>query len=235
VQVAPLAALAFGLLAAEAALPRRRAGRRRGVALAAAASALLAGATPAPEPAESGSVAGLEAELRARPRDPELLVRLGVARLERGRAEEAARAFGAAALMARDPELAALALYDLGVAQLEAGALEAARDAFFDALALAPSDREARFNLEWTLRALASRPPEPPRAPEPEPEAPERRDPLPEAGAGAGEAPRPGSPPPADADLLRRWMGRVEDDLGRALRSAARAPRPARGEPGPAW
>jgi Ca-activated chloride channel family protein len=238
VQVAPLAALAFGLLTVEATRPRRRAGRRRALALAAAASALLAGAAPAPEPAppaETGSVAALEAALRAHPRDPELLVRLGIARLERGRAEEAARAFGAAALVARDPELAALALYDLGVAQLEAGALEAARDAFFDALALAPADREARFNLEWTLRALASRPPEPPPAPEPEPEASERRDPLPAPDAGAAEAPLPGPPPPADAELLRRWLDRVEDDLGRALRSAAGTPRAARGDSGPAW
>ena len=53
-----------------------------------------------------------------------------------------------AALSTNDPALAGLAWYDLGVAALEMGDLERARDAFFDALALTPFDREARFNLE---------------------------------------------------------------------------------------
>jgi len=238
VQVAPLAALAFLLLAAEAAGPLRRALRRPAWAVGAAAAALLAGAAPpepGPGPAPS-SVERLEAQLRERPRDAELLVQLGVARLERGRPEEAARAFTAAALSARDEELAALAYYDLGVAELEAGALESARDAFFDALALAPSDREARFNLEWTLDALASRPPEPPPEPPPgrEPER-ERREPGPDPEEAQSEAPRPAEPAELDPALLRRWLERVQDDLGHALRSAAREGRAERSEPGPGW
>ncbi len=236
VQVAPLAAIAFLLLAAEAASPARRTRRRTAWLLGAAATALLAGAAP-PEPAPApGSVERLEARLRAQPRDPELLVRLGVARLERGQREEAARAFAAAALSARGAELAALAFYDLGVAQLEAGSFESARDSFFDALALAPSDREARVNLEWTLRALASRPPEPPPAPPPGRERErERREPDPEPGAARREAPRPGAPAPPDAALLRRWLERVQDDLGPALRSSVREARAERSEPGPGW
>ena len=235
VQVAPLAALAFALLAGEAALRRRRALRRQALAFGLSAAALLVAAAP-PEPAsEASGVERLEAELGARPRDPELLLRLGVARLERGRAEEAARAFAAAALSSRDARLTALAYYDLGVARLETGAFEAARDAFFDALAIDATDREARFNLEWTLRALASLPPPPPPAPHPRPEEAERRASQPEPGEAGPPAPRPAASVPRDAKQLERWLERVDDDLGRALRSAVRDPRAQRSAPGPGW
>jgi Ca-activated chloride channel family protein len=229
VQVAPFAALAFLLLAGEAAFARRPPSRAPALALGAAAAVLLAGAAPPVPPPARGRVERLEAKLRGRARDPELLVRLGVARLERGRPERAARAFEAAALESRDPELAGLAYYDLGVAHLEAGRLEAARDAFFDALALVPSDREARFNLEWTLRALEQRPP-------PEPAGKERRrEPAPGPPSAPPGPGRPPAQPPIDPEELQRWLGRVQDDLGRALRSAARETRPERHEPGPAW
>jgi hypothetical protein len=48
------------------------------------------------------------------------------------------------------------------VVALEERDLESARDAFFDAIALAPDDKMAKFNLEWTLRALEKAPPLPP-------------------------------------------------------------------------
>jgi Ca-activated chloride channel family protein len=171
VQVAPFAALAFVLLALELAGPfplGRRATRRR-LAVSGACLVLVVAAALPPlraraEPMARGTaeVAALEAEAARAPRDARTLVRLGAARARAGLGPEAKRAFLAAALYARDPGLAANAYFDLGVAALESGELEAARDAFFDALALAPSDDEARFNLEWTLRALREVPPPPP-------------------------------------------------------------------------
>ena len=241
-------------LAALARSALRRRGRRAatGAGLAAAA-ALLVGAAPDAgeldleaqahaarelargEAPPAGEVERLEARLRERPRDPELLIRLGVARQERGQSSEAARAFTAAALLARDPALAALAYYDLGVARLEAGRLAEARDAFFDALALAPGDREARFNLEWALRALAAAPPPPDAAPPPRSERPPEPARAEPDASGDDGAPHPGAAPGPSAEELRRWLERVDDDLGHALRSAAREPRGARREPGPQW
>ncbi len=233
VRVAPIAALAFALLALEAAIPRRRALRRSTLAIGIGAAGLLLGAAP-PDP---DGVEQLEAALEAKPRDPELLVRLGLARLERGRATEAARAFNAAALASNEPELTALAYFDLGVAQLEAGALEAARDAFFDALAIDADDREARFNLEWTLRALASRPLNPPPDPEPRRREPEPRQHQRAPGDANQEPARPlaGGSGGLAPEELERWLDRVDDDLGRALRSAAREAGASRAEAGLGW
>lgn len=227
VQVWPCAALAFALLALEG-LPAPRRGRRRaaGVAALAVATLLLVGAGGA------GEVERLEAQLRARPGEPRLLIALGIARLDRGQRDEAARAFRAAAVAARDPELAGLAWFDLGVAALETGDLEAAREAFFDALALAPDDREARYNLEWTQQALESEaqppPPLPPEArpapaPPPEPEEPESVE--------AEQQPRP---EPSEAER-RRWLQRVDDDLSRSLRAAAGPARGGEARHGAAW
>jgi Ca-activated chloride channel family protein len=180
VRVAPFAALAFLALALELARPRRpawlRIRRRRapspgrvGGMPSLARTALLALAlllaareaspedTPDPEaPPLAPSVPEAESRVRERPGDPARLLELGLARAAAGDHEGASHAFGAAALYARDPSVAALGYYDLGVAALAQGRLPEARDAFFDALALAPGDRRARFNLEWTLRALAA-------------------------------------------------------------------------------
>lgn len=139
--------------------------RARRAAAAGLAALLAVAAADSPDPAREDDalpelpLAELEARIRARPTDPELLIHLGVARARRGQDEAAARAFGAAAAHARDPALVALAYYDLGVSALEARELERARDAFFDALVFAPGDRRTQFNLEWTLRALSERPP----------------------------------------------------------------------------
>jgi Mg-chelatase subunit ChlD len=250
VRVLPFAALAFALLVLEG-VPGRRGwqrgaraaprGRRRGALLAAGAAALL-GAAP---PYVPGEIRTLEAELRAHPRDARLLLELGAARLERGRREAARRAFLAAALYAREPALAALAYYDLGVAHLEIGELEAARDAFFDAVALEPADRQARFNLEWTLEALAKSPP-PGRAPAtdsrdgegapPEDGAP-REEAAPETPREPRTKPAP-SPPTLSEEQRRRWLNRVQDDPARALRLAApdgRSGRTPARRSGPAW
>jgi len=200
--------------------------------------------------------------VRSAPEDAAALLRLGVARGEAGDFEEAERAFFAAAVRAREPRAAADAFYDLGVSALARGDLEAARDAFFDGIALAPDDRRAKFNLEWTLRALAMQPPpsgggEPQEsAQEPEPgddgepgeeSAPDASDPEREAEAPQPEA-RPGedqepapreNPVELDPEAARRWLESVADDPARALQAAARSPegegRAAPRSEGPSW
>jgi Ca-activated chloride channel family protein len=223
-QVLPLAALAFGLLLVEGLpAPGRLRSRRRAVA---AAALLLLAAGP------------LSSE------DALRLQRAGLARLERGDFEGAARTLRAAALATRESALAALAYYHLGVAHLASGELEPARDAFFDALALAPDDEVARFDLEWTLAALARRPPPPPAAtpspareqqklPAPAPDAPPGT--TPEPAVGQQREPAPG-PPSLSGEDRRRLLNRVPDDPSRALRLTARSPggATARSE-GPAW
>jgi Ca-activated chloride channel family protein len=247
-QVVPLALFAFVLLALEwiggpralcAALRRRRA-----LALGAAGALALATAAIA---AQDDAVAWLEARLRERPGDARLLVALGVARAERGDLDEASHALRAAAVGARDPRDAALAYYDLGVLELERRRFDAARDAFLDALALAPDDAEARFNLEWSLRALAAQPEsDAQRADDDAREEAERPDPElpdPNAAPGAregdakdeppppeGEQPRPVANPEAARrfapelapDRVQQWLDAVHDDPGRGLRDAAR-------------
>jgi tetratricopeptide (TPR) repeat protein len=184
------------------------------------------------------------------PEDAAALIRLGVARGQADRLEEAERAFFAAAVRARDPRDAADAFYDLGVSAIARGDLEAARDAFFDGLALAPGDRRAQFNLEWTLRALASQPP-PPRGGQPQPEdgkpepgdegePAEKPEPDPSEPEGEAEAPQPETRPhegdeaqeqaeaprenpvQLDPEAARRWLESVADDPARALHAAAR-------------
>jgi len=176
------------------AAPRAGAGAANAPSTASPASGSRAAPNAAPEaPDETPAPEALEAHLRNHPGDARALVWLGLARSRRGEGEEALRAFAAAA-SARDPDLAALAYYDLGVAALRAGRLETARDAFLDAVALAPDDRRALFNLEWTLEALAERgatpPPPPGSSGEPDPGA------DPKSGAGASErAERPDREP----------------------------------------
>jgi Ca-activated chloride channel family protein len=181
----PFAALAFVLLLCDAVSGFGRLGRRRGASLAIAALTAFyglglvpaaetagpgpSGDAPPPEmetplPAESLSLDELEARARERPADPLVLLRLGLARSREGLPEDAARAYLAAGLHARDSALAALAWYDLGVTELALGDLPGARDAFFDALALEPHEPHTQFNLEWTLRAIAEHVPPPPHA-----------------------------------------------------------------------
>jgi hypothetical protein len=86
-----------------------------------------------------------------------------------------------------------------------------ARDAFFDALAYDPADRQAKFNLEWALRALASQtPPLPPEAARP----PEERPPEPEATA---EPERTEEPAPAsEAEAAAQGKAEPETDAAQA-------------------
>jgi hypothetical protein len=250
-RVAPFAALAFALLWLEL-LPVPLFRRARLLAFGAALAAAFAAGAPRARGDEphADPTAALEARLRVRPADAELLVALARARAEHGDAAEAARALRAAALLARDPALAALAWYDVGVLALERRArdpeggavrslLVEARDAFLESLALAPDDREARFNLEWTLRALEAEPPpasgerRPPDAgePPPEPEAAEERAPAPDPAA----AERGRSAPALERDEVERWLEAAVDDAGRGLRRAARE-EPRRPAPGvPRW
>jgi Ca-activated chloride channel family protein len=244
------AALAFALLLAEL-LARDLRAARRGLgrarqpapALALLAAALLGAAAP--------ELVALEEWVRRHPEDARALVALGVARAEAGDPEEAARAFAAAAVRARTAEDAALASYDLGVARLEAGDFAGARDAFFDALALAPHDAQAKFDLEWALRALASAPPAPPEPGDPgeEPPSPnaEREAhepaPAPEAPPDAAPEPAPGAEAQASApgaqeaplapEDVARWLDAVHDrplPAFRALLEEGAGPRT-----GPQW
>ena len=234
VQTTAPAALAFLLLLAEL-LAGERLGAgtrmqlrfprlRRGMLAAGALLALGAG-TP--------DLETLEAQVRHSPEDARALVGLGVARAEAGDPEEAARAFAAAVVRARVPEEIALASWDLGVALLELRDFAGARDAFLDALAYDPGDRQAKFNLEWALRALESRtPPPPPEATRPleepppdseasaEPEQAEEPQPQP-APSPASESDAAGqrkadAAPPADVAPLApedvaRWLESIRD------------------------
>jgi tetratricopeptide (TPR) repeat protein len=243
-RVFPLVAAAFGLLLGEA-LPRPRRPRALvpGVALATPVFVLLLlGAAPSP-PSGAGAGGPIEARLRTSPGDPRLLLRLGLARFERGENAAAARAFAAAAVVAAEPGVAAIAYYDLGVTALAQGDLATARDAFFDALALAPGDREARFNLEWTLEGLAARPPASPPQPESTPltsaaEGPAANRPSPTEARPTSAALPAGSPadapPPSKAERAR-WLSRVDDDPTRSIRSATREEGRDRRRSGPAW
>ncbi len=232
--------------------PSRLAGRL--AALVAAGVALSVGSAvaesdPSPLPA-------LEARVRARPGDARALLELGLARAEAGEPDEAARSLFAAAALARDAELADLAYFDLGVVELARGRLEPARDAFYDALAFDAADREARFNLEWTLRALRATPPpgageakdEPGQAPSASllpPDTGERRKPQeqveaqpaprPEpATAEARSAARPG--PALSPGEVGRWLAQVADDPSRSLRDAVqRSGARARPSRAPRW
>jgi tetratricopeptide (TPR) repeat protein len=243
VRVAPFALLGFLLLASEFGSPGRHWRPRRSQAHAGAAAtatllalALLAPGEPFAAPDSTDEVAAVEAHLRGHPGDPRALLALGLARAERGQRAGAERAFRAAALLARDDGLAALAYYDLGVAALERGALDEARDAFFDAVALDPQSPRALHNLEWTLAALAARRETPP-PPKPRPESSgERGRPELTPQSEGREGDRATRPRPAslDPDEVRRWLDQAEDDPRRGLRADAResGPRPSRG---PAW
>ena len=121
---------------------------------------------------------------------------------------------------------------------LDARELEAARDAFFEALALAPEDDSARFNLEWTLRALEEEPPprsartspgeedaEPEPSAEPPPGRPDARDDDAETEQPAAAPESGGRASPRFAlelaeEEVRRWLDEVEDAAGAALRAA---------------
>ena len=255
--VALPAALAFGLLIAEV-LAGERAGagallrRWRWRAAVAAAALLALGAGGGPE------LDALEARVARSPEDARALIALGIARAEAGDPDEGAHALAAAVVRAREPAEIALASYDLGVALLELGDFAGARDAFFDALAYAPDDRQAKFNLEWALRALEQQapplpPPEPPppsetpppdpddndddaAAPPPEVSEPEpapQPEPAPEPGAErGGEGAAEAAPEPLAPEEVARWLESVRDVPPPALRRAhgAGAPRS-----GPQW
>ncbi|HKJ25661.1 MAG TPA: VWA domain-containing protein [Myxococcota bacterium] len=229
----PFALAALALLALEAGAGL---GARRGSPgpTAALLAALVLGAA-ASAPARGGAADGGDEALapgdaEAGARDAHGLLARGLALAGGERWADAERAFLAAALAARDRELGADAYHDAGVAALRAGRLEAARDAFFESLALAPTP-ETRFNLEWTLRALAAAPPPPagdseptgeadeaPTRPEPDPGAPPPAPPArADAEARRAPAPRP-DPPPMSADEAERLLAKASDDPGLALR-----------------
>lgn len=222
--VGPFAAVGFGLLLLELAwpwgAPVRRGRPARAGALLFALLALGGGRPDGPP-------------------TPAQLLAVGHDYAEQGDWAAARRVFLAAAVTATDPGLAGLAQHNAGYAALQEGALEAARDAFFDSLALRPRNRRTQFDLEWTLRRLEAQwpPPPPDAAPRSEPDAapkpPEAPEPSPDvdlralhtAGqAEGGEASSDGARAGRvhlGAEERARWLERVEDDSGAALRAAA--------------
>lgn len=241
IRVAPFAVLALALLLLEG-LPRSRLRSPGRVAIGLVGLlALLGFASPEIErpddPGVANTTRALEGLLRRQPNDPLLLLELGRARLGAGQHAGAARAFLAAAIYAADPATVARAHYSRGVAELERSQLGMARDAFFEALAFDPSDRRARFNLEWTLLALATRPPESPQpgrdpaGPEPPEAAREPRPPA--ARESQAQQTRPAR---LDAAARARSLNRIVDHVGASLRAAARGgPSERRRSSGPAW
>lgn len=224
--VEPLALLAVLLLIGEAVTRRRLHFGAKPFALALVGGWLIA-AAPAGEHAPTA------ADPREFSADPVELIHYGLERIEARDSSAGMRALQAAALSTNDPALAGLAWYDLGVAALEMGDLERARDAFFDALALTPFDREARFNLEWTLEALSDQPaelelPVPP-TPSQQPEPPSEEDPE------KTPAAEPDEPTHMDAAEKRRILLQVHDDLRRALLAAAQADAPKSRHTRTAW
>jgi len=221
-------------------LAARATGRRALLRNGAAALLLCLATVPAqPEPLDTGTAG-------ERLPSATWLLAVGMERAGGGELEEATRAFRAAVARAADASEGALAYYDLGVAYLEQRELEAARDAFFDALALDRHDRQARFNLEWTLRALAATPPPPdrqshqnehpnprkskmqPRAQQPaaKPRDASRSDSQPAHPRPTDERTGATQPWPRaaslDPDQVRHWLDAVKDDPRAALRGAAR-------------
>jgi len=165
--VLPFALAAFALLLGEtllaggAARPARLASA--GIAVALLGAWLFArGAEAEGDP--TPRLDALESAARQRALRADEWIELGVARHEAGRSDEARQALhtGAIAALREDrADWAAVAYHDLGVDSLDRNDLESARDFFLEAVALAPAQSRSRFNLEWTLRALA-RPETPP-------------------------------------------------------------------------
>jgi len=237
VRTLPLAIVALLLLAFEAGAGARSAARgpaSNQLATALAAAALVVAASL---PARGGDdVAKARAQDELAMRDAHALLARGFALAEDEQWAEAERAFLAAALAAREPRLAADAYHDAGVAALRARRLEAARDAFFESLAVTPSPdtgadmdtdmaadvpADTRFNLEWTLRALAAQEPPPSGAAEPNSDADEtqaRPDPdAAEPPSRPNTNPPPVAPPPLSDEEAERWLARAGDDPARAL------------------
>lgn len=231
---APFALLAFALLLLEG-LPRpRRAWLRQRTAAACAtalAVMLAAGAHGTEIPKRTGrdprAPAGQAADpaatrARARPGDSRAQLEIGLAHLDAGRNEAAMRAFQASTVYARSDVVAAVAYYDLGVAALANGDLGAARDAFFSALDIDPSDDQARFNLEWTLRNADAQKLETGPESVSQPGAADAESDSGESAEEAGD--RVPEIPSMSGAQRRRWLERAEDDARPWLRAAAATP-----------
>ncbi len=94
----------------------------------------------------------LDAQLDA-PGRPELLYNLGNALIRQKKYEPAVQSLRQAAGKA-DQGLRSSSWYNLGDAYFDAGDLQNAAQAFIQALRINPSDRDAKHNLELTLRRM---------------------------------------------------------------------------------
>lgn len=116
------------------------------------------------------------------PADPAWKYDLGTARAG-GKERDAARQALSQAVTAKDPAVAAAALYQLGTLDLNAGNYHGALDNLRKSLELNPFRKDAKTNFEIALRNLKSPPPHP--------------QPRPKSGAGKSPPPpsAPASPP----------------------------------------
>ena len=131
------------------------------------------------------------------PDAPEIDYNAGNALHQLARYEEATVASAAAAGATEDPELFARSTYAVGSHAFRRDDLEAAREAYISVLLHNPDDRDAKHNLELTLRRLAGDDPEAPRGGGNVP-GPDAEDQPPNAGDGTpgpGEAPDVDTPP----------------------------------------
>jgi Ca-activated chloride channel homolog len=78
----------------------------------------------------------------------------GCAAYQGGNLEEARAAFTSVAMRATNEDMKYRALYNLGNTAYKKGDYGAARDSYAQALAVNPGDRDARHNLELSLKAL---------------------------------------------------------------------------------
>ena len=126
---------------------------------------------------------------------PALTYNVGNALHRLDRFEEATVASTTALAAAEDPALFVRAAYAVGSHAFRRGDLEAAREAFVSALLRDPSDRDAKHNLELTLRLLPGDPPPETAAQPPGGQDGQEDDPPGGEDADAGDA---GGQPPQD-------------------------------------
>lgn len=84
-----------------------------------------------------------------KPDDPEVLYNLGTALYKTDQFQESSQDLGAAAEKIKEPKLKAKTLYNYGNTQYRLGNFDAAIDAYKKTLEIDPSDKDAKYNLEF--------------------------------------------------------------------------------------
>jgi Ca-activated chloride channel homolog len=216
--------------------------------LAAAAAALLAGASPfqAEQPRVregnerllSGDAAGALERYQAAEQEagahPEIDFDRGDALHAQGRHAEAVEAWRKAAERGRSAALASRALQNTGNALDAAGDQDGARRALAEALRRDPTNEDARYNLEVLLRRKAAQG-KPGESGDRGNQGPGKTSPQPAAGQpGEGQPPeRPPAPSPGDAREKEQQRAREDHDGAAAPEGHHEPPRPGEREGAP--